>query len=68
MSKTFYMDIVDNVVIIEVNLPMEECEIVNNKLMKSIEYWKLAAFRNLDQTLHAQGCEKVSAYYILNLQ
>ena len=48
------MDIVDNVVTIEVNLPMEECEIVNNQLMKGIEYWKLAAFRNLDQTLHVE--------------
>ena len=66
MSKTFYMDIVDNVVTIEVNLLMEECEIVNNKLMKGIEYWKLAAFRNLDQTLHVQGCEKVSAYYSIS--
>ena len=56
MSKKFDMDIIDNAVTIEVNLPMEECEIINNQLMKGIEYWRLAAFRNLDQTLHVE-CE-----------
>ena len=52
MSK-FVMNIVDNVIAISLNLPQEECSIINNELKKEVESWQRLTLEHTEETLHS---------------
>ena len=54
MSK-IVMDIVGDIVTIEINLPEEECNIINNELIREIDYWKALALNKYENKLELES-------------
>ena len=59
MSKKFDMDIIDNIIIMRVNIPDEECQIINKEINKGVDYWKKIALENVEESLKSE-CIKLA--------